>query len=343
MKKQFVVLLLLILSVSFLTAGETQHQTSWGVDFAYYLDDNKGKNSDNGFAWPSYSPVEVPDTYPIGSDEGRELGSGWGSVELQLYIDHTITVPFLQGTSPLTKDNNIKFGFRGSLAPVVAYVQTKAVITPIAFLNFELGYSIGSGWSGLGFNGIGLNNDGTGIPESDPFPGAVMETWMSGTFQFDMAAVRPGKWNHVVVVANGKFKNMYFTAAGSDDAWQWKADDGENFNGNMFLGTYVLGYQMPLQVDMIGFMVETEQYIGDVKDKSTMASNGWGSDFVEVKFGPLANVTFDEKNSVTALLQFKTDRLYSDDSIHDNYYATRNYESTYVKIHRIALAYKHKF
>jgi hypothetical protein len=344
LKKQFVVLLIFIISVAFISAKEITQQSSWGVEFAYYLDDNDGKNANNGFTWPHYSPIEVPSSsYPDDLDEGRPLGSGWGSVELQVYLDHTITVPFLQGSGPLTKGNNVQFGFRGYLAPVVAYAQAKAVITPIAFLNFGAGYSIGSGWAGLGFNGIGLNNDGTGIPESDPFPGAVMETWMSGTFQFDMAAVVPGEWNHVVVVASGKLKNMYFTAAGDNDAWQWKADDGENFNGNMFLGTYVLGYQMPLLVDMVGFMVETEQYLGDVKDMSTMDEKGWGSDFVEVKFGPLVNVTFDDKNSLTTLVQLKTDRLYSDDTIHDNYYETRSYESTFVKIHRVALAYKHKF
>ncbi|MBF9014229.1 MULTISPECIES: hypothetical protein [unclassified Oceanispirochaeta] len=346
MKKCFVVLLVLFLSVpSVFALDEITHQTSWGAEFAYYADSNEGQNATGGFEWPDYTPEDLPpDFVPIDGDAGRPLGSGWGAVELQLFAGHTVTVPFLQGSGAMTKDNNIQFGVKAYIAPVVAYVETKVSFTPIAFLNFDIGYSIGSGWHGFGFNGLGLNNDGTGTPLQDAFAGAAMETWASGTFQFDLAAVVPGEWNHVVMVANAKFKYVNYTEAGSDDPWQWKADKGENYNGLVFQGTYLLGYQMPMKLDTVGFMVETGQYIDSVKDIAPMDSDdGWGSDFVKVTFGPLANITFNEKNNLTILAQMKTDKRYTDDTIHYNWFINRVYDSTYVKFHRLALAYTYKF
>jgi len=346
LKKQFAVFLVMMLTLtaSLVSAVEFDHQSSWGIEFAYYADSHKGKNAENGFEWPDYSPEELPSGYllPAG-DEGRDLGSGWGSVELQAYYDHTMTMPFTQGTGALTKDNNVKFSFRAYLAPVVTYVQARATYTPIAFLNFQAGTSFGTGWPLIFFNGVGLNNDGSGNPAEDPFPGLVLENWLAGTFQFDLAALVPGKWNHVVTVANAMFKYSNFTAADNDEAWQWKADDGENFNGLQYIGTYVLGYQMPLKVDMVGMLVETTQYLGDAADLSKKDAVDWNSGFVKVVFGPLASITFDEHNTLTALLQFKTDKKYTDETIHDNFFRNREYESTYVKIHRLALSYKHTF
>lgn len=345
MKKYIVVLLVLILSTPALFAvDEITHQTFWGTEFAYYADSNEGQNATGGFEWPDYTPEERPEDFvPIGGDEGRPLGSGWGAVELQLFAGHSVTIPFLQGSGGMTKDNNVKLQVKGYLAPVVTYLEATASFTPIAFLKFDMGYSFGSGWHGFGFNGLGLNNDGSGTPTQDPFAGVAMETWGSGTFQFDLAAVVPGEWNHIVVVANAKLQYVNYTEAGSNDAWQWKADKGENFNGLVYKGTYLLGYQMPLKVDTVGFMVETGQYIDSVKDKSTMADGGWGSDFVNVKFGPLANIKFNDKNNLTILAQMKTDKKYTDDTIHYNWFQNRVYESTYVKFHRVALAYTHNF
>jgi len=327
-----------------LFADEVEHTTKAGVEFAYYVDDHRGQDSDGGWSWPNYVPKEVPDDFvPIGNDEGRVLGSGWGSLELQAYLQHSIKVPVMQGSGPLTKDNNITFSFKGSLAPVVAYVQAKTVLTPIAFLNFEAGYSIGTGWNGLGFNGIGLNNDGSGNPLEDSFAGAAMEAWVGGTFQFDFAALFPGEWNHVVTVANAKFQYINYTEAEMGDAWQWKADAGENHNGYRFLGTYLIGYQMPLLVDTVGLMLETDQNLGDVKEMSPMDEGGWGSDFVKMRFGPLVNLGFNDNHSLTILLQMKTARKYTDETVHYNYFKNREYDSTYVKLERLALAYTYKF
>ncbi|MCK7470943.1 MAG: hypothetical protein MZU95_09260 [Desulfomicrobium escambiense] len=67
-----------------------------------------------------------------------------------------------------------------------------------------------------------------------------------------------------------------------------------NFNGWRHLGTYVLGYRDAPKLNFAGVMVETEAWLGDLLDVSTMATAGWGSDFVTVTISPLANLAFDE-------------------------------------------------
>ena len=198
----FLTLLAPILTLSPLCrkAG-AQHKTYLTVQSAYFFDDNKGGDSSAGWIWPSYSPIDCPEgDYPRGEDEGRNLGNGWGGAKLQLSLEHRMIFPFLTGETPLTKDNNLTVSFKTNLAPVILEGEIKAVLTPIAFLKFETGASAGTGWT-LGFNGLGINNDGSGTADTDPFQGIVSSLWLSGTFQFDLAAVLPGEWNHLVTVA----------------------------------------------------------------------------------------------------------------------------------------------
>ncbi len=340
---KFLLLTLLFGILSFSLYGEgVEHETSIGAEFAYYFDDHSGYGQTGGFAPPNYSPVSAPGSFsPEVGDVARTLGSGWGSAEIQLYLNHKITMPFLQGEGALVEDNNIKFDFNLYVAPVAAYLKAAVIFTPIAFLNFELGGSIGTGWDIVVFNGLGLNT--TGVPLTNSFPGVVAELWSSATFQFDLAAIVPGEWTHVVVVANAEFLYSHFSAASEEEPWQWLADSGENFNGFKFNGTYLLGYQMPLVLDTVGFLVETEQHIGSVNQLSTIEDNGWGSDFVEVTFGPLANFSFDDHHNLTVLFQFQSGIDYSDDTIFNTNFRNRDYEDTYVKLHRVAFAYNYKF
>jgi hypothetical protein len=323
---------------------ELESETSIGTEFAYYFDDHSGYDGGQtgGFISPSYSPVDAPESFtPASGDEARTLGSGWGSAELQVYLKHKVTMPFMQGDGALTRDNALQFTTSLYVAPVAAYGKASVSFTPIAFLNLEAGSLLGTGWNAGLFNGLGLNTDGT--PETTSFPGIVTNLWSSVTLQFDLAALIPGDWNHVVAVANGKIQYNYFSAAEDEEPWQWLADSGENFNGFQYKGTYFLGYQMPLVLDTVGFLVETVQHIGENSQMSTMDDNGWGSDFIKVTFGPLAAFSFNEHSSLTALFQFQTGCDYSDETIFNTYFINREYEGTYVKIYRVALAYSYTF
>ncbi len=345
MNKAFLFTLFLSLIILFRIAADShiEHSDQFGVQAAYYFDNNRGGDTDSALVWPSYTPIEAPDTYPQGVDEGRDLGNGWGGAELQATYEHRMKIPMLTGAGALTRGNNLLVTLKTNIAPVIAEAEVKAKLTPIAFLSFETGGNIGTGWT-LGFNGLGLNSDGTGVAETDPFPGIVSVAWLAGTFQFDLAAVMPGEWNHVVTSLTAKFRYQNFSAAQEGEAWLYKADEGENLNGYQYFGSYVLGYQMPLKMNFAGFMVETEQYLGETADLSPMEEEGaWGSDFIETRFGPLVNFALSDTDSLTVLFQMKTQKRYTEETIHDAYFMTRDYDSTYTKFERIAFSYTHKF
>jgi len=364
------ILLLLAGALFTVSAEAVEHSTSIGAEFAYYFDNNRGWGQDGGFIAPSYKPITF-DSAPVdfsyvpgdagetlASGDKRTLGSGWGSLELQTFLKHRIKIPFLQGEGALVADNNATVNLDLYAAPVALYGRASVTFTPIAFLNFNIGGLIGSGWNAVIFNGVGDNVNGE--IRTTSFPGVVTELFSSATIQFDLAALVPGEWNHVVALLNGKFKYSWFSSDyardmgnGNPGPWQWLADSGENLNGLEYEGSYFLGYKMPLVLETVGFLVETSQLLGTNSTLSPMGGadgnvatvddNGWGSDFVAVTFGPLMNFAFNEHNSLAVLIQFKTGRDYTDGTIFNEFYQNRDYEATYTKFHRIALAYTYKF
>ena len=323
-------------------AEEVERSTSFSVEGAYYLPDNKGYGvSDGGFAPITYSPEPLPAGYaaPTLFDDGRDLGSSWGPAEIQFLLTHRIKVPFLVGSGALTSGNNLTFSFTGALTPVSTRLETRVNLTPIAFLDFFAGAMIGTGWDIGLFNGMGLNADGTGNPESASFQGVVTESWMGGTFQFDLAAVVPGDWTHVVTLISPKIQYAWFSGAEKGEAWMWEADKGENFNGLMFYGTYFLGYQMPLALDTVGVLMETEQNLGYVKDLDGDDLGDWGSDYVQITISPVFSFTLSETGSLAVLFQFRRERLYDDTSVFYNYFRNRDQVGTYWDFYRIAFSY----
>lgn len=224
-KPLLAVLCLLLFFPSPAAAEEVKRSTSLSIEGAYYIDDNKGYGvSDGGFAPITYSPEPLPGSFfpPTSFDDGRDLGSGWGAAEIQALLTHRIVVPFLAGAGAPTSGNNVSFAITGALTPVSTRLELRATLTPIAFLNFFAGTMLGTGWDIGLFNGMGLNADGSGVPESASFRGVVLESWIGGTFQFDLAALVPGGWTHVVTLVSPKLQYAWFSAADKGDAWMQK-------------------------------------------------------------------------------------------------------------------------
>ena len=119
----------------------------------------------------------------------------------------------------------------------------------------------------------------------------------------------------------------------------FEGDKGENFNGFKLYGSYFLGYQMPLVLDMAGVLLQTSQNLGYVRDLSTKSSGGWGSDYVQITVGPVFSFDLSENSSLTLLIQFRRERLYTDSTIFYNYYENRSYKGTYWDLRRIAFSY----
>ncbi len=302
---------------------------------AYYIPNLAGYQS-SGFAPATYIPVE-------GGAGQRSLGSTWGGAEAKVAFSYSDSMPFMVGEG-LMAGNNLKGKATLELSPVSINTVGQVSLTPIAFLVFDAGASLGTGWTAGPFQGLGLNPaDNNAEINLTPFGGLVWKVWGAGTFQFDLASLMPGEWNHVVLAATGKLEYRAYTGAGAKDAWLYEADAGENFNGAKFYGTYILGYQMPLMVNFLGFMAESEEWIGDVRDYSPMASGGWGSDFRYWQLGSLTNFQLGKNDSLLMLVQFRMARDYTDATTRNRSFETRDFEAPYWYFNRIALSYTHKF
>lgn len=310
------------------------------VASAYYFPDNQGYNLSGNTAPISYEPILA------NNDDERDLGSTWGGLELQGTYKLSLTEDFLTGGSALTKNNNIKYTFKGGLSPVNFDIGAEVTVTPIAFLDFTLGSTISSGWTAIGIVGLGLNNE-TGIVD-DSFQGILSQTWITGTFKFDTAAIMSGDktWKHIILLSSHKLTYKYFSAAGENDPWAFQGGEGDNYNGYTYTSTSVLAYQMPLVLDMAGILVETETNIFNNSDRSTMADGGWGSDFVQVRFGGIFNLKFNDNHSFAILPQFITRPHYTDDTVNASYFEDRKINTDspiYYDFDRIAFNYTYKF
>lgn len=310
------------------------------VQAAYYVPNLGGYGAD-GFAPPEYRVVEGNDA----PGALRSLGSTWGAAEAKAALSVSSRVPFMVGEGPLFSGNSIRAKFSCELSPVSVNGVAQASFVPIAFLSFDAGAGIGTGWTAGPFRGLGINPAGNAASDVDlkPFGGAVWRAWGSGTFQFDVAALAPGDWNHLVVLATAKAEHEAFTGAGADEAWLWEADAADNFNGTKFYSSFVLAYLMPLKLDTIGLVLDSEEWLGDVRGRSTMASGGWGSDFRIWQLGSLMNFKLSKKDSLAVLCQFKLKPDWSEATTRNRDFRTRAYEDAYWCFHRVALSYTHTF
>lgn len=294
----------------------------------------------DGFGSTGFAPIDFS-TVPGGAGE-RDLGSSWGGGAALATLTYARNRPALVGEGPLLSGNHLEMAAKAELSPVTLEAFGYLTLTPVAFLNFQAGASIGTGWS-LGFVGLALVPTISGDPIDEiPFGGAVLKAWASGTFQFDLAALLPGDWNHVLVQATARFEYRNNTAAQAQEAWIWQADAGKNYDGWRHLGTYVLGYQMPRKLNFAGLMLETEAYIGAVRGYGPMATGGWGSDFVTLTLSPLANLALDEKSSLTFLVQIKSTQDWTDDTTQDLALQNRDYEGRLFCLDRILVSYSRR-
>ena len=316
-------------------------ETSLNVLGAYYIPNHSGYEATD-FSPPDFSVISADDT----GNAQRDLGTGWGGAEAKVSLSVTDKVPFLVGQGPLLSGNNMRGKFSVEMSPVSVNGVGQLSLTPVAFLVFDAGAGIGTGWTLGPFRGLGINPAGNVADDIDltPFGGAVWRVWGAGTFQFDMAAIAPGEWNHVVLLATAKVEYVANTGAESDEAWLWEADDAENFNGAKFYATYVLAYQMPLALNLAGILVESEEWLGEVREFSPMDEAGaWGSDYRMWQVGTITNFALGKDDSLAVLVQFKRKADPTDATARNRDFRTRDYEDAYWYFNRIAFSYTHTF
>jgi len=248
-------------------------------------------------------------------------------IELKLRFNQSFIFPFLQGQNPLVEDNNIKLVLSASVTPISLIGIGEIIWTPAAFFMLSGGADAGSGWNLPIADGLGINAPvDKNAPSSPPrkakiygnaFDGLVWSAWGAGTFQFDLGAIFPGDWTHVVFMTRQEFRYSANTGAGAKDSWIFENDEGENRNGWKYLANYVLGYQMPLSpvLSMIGVMAELDKNFYNAP-----GGDFWGDSLGLWHFSGFGVLSITPRFDTTVIIQMKTHRNHGLSLFNNDYY-----------------------
>lgn|SRR5574344_2095503 len=252
---------------------------------------------------------------------------------------YTIHTPL--GTNALVKDDTLVFTGSIELSPITILPKIKVTFTPIAFLVFSAGTMAGTGWNLLGsMQGISEYNASTKTYDDLKTGNSwYINTWASGTFQFDTGALWPGDWHHIVIQAT--YEVDYITLTNTDSSvWNWQMTYG-SASGWQQYQSYIIGYQMPLALAMVGTRIElTGHYNSSDYDVYADSYNG---DFTSVDISPLLVFNFPKKDTLFILFNFQGRRGYSEEyaSAQDEINLTNTCTEWYFR--RLALSWTHTF
>jgi len=246
--------------------------------------------------------------------------------EVKLQFNQSFVFPFLQGQNPLVAENNLKLVLSAYVTPVSVAGIGEIFWTPVAFFLLSGGAQASSGWNmplgdGLGINTpIGLAMKGverTAEIKGNAFDGLVWSLFGAGTFQFDLGAIIPGDWTHVVFQTRQEFRYSAYTKAGPNESWIFENDDGENINGWRYFATYILGYQMPLSpvLTMIGIMAELDKNLYHINN-----GDFWGVSLGYWVFSGMGVFSLTPKLNMTLAVQMRTRRNDGTSEFDDNDY-----------------------
>jgi hypothetical protein len=315
----------------------TSFAAQLGLAGAYYFGHTGGYNSHDSYAPVEYKVVEKERL--AHTDAGRSLGTSWGGLEAKLNASLATSRPLYEAEHPLLAANKLSLSGWFELSPVSLNLGANTAWELVSFAKLNVGGTVGTGWNAVIANGLGRNLASESQVRKEPFSGVVSRFWMEPALQFDLAALAPGDWNHVVAYLAESREYKSYSAVDSNTAWEFENDGGSNLNGWKRNRTYLVGYRPPLRLNMIAFLATSEKSISHAND-SPMAAKGWGSDFETWTFGPTLGWKLSDSSNLTTLLQWSRERGYTDNTIGNRHFTRRVYNRAVTHLHRLALNWK---
>ena len=233
-------------------------------------------------------------------------------------IKESATFPFLVGKG-LLYNNSIKFTGGIELSPISVKLTTEAIFTPIAFLQLISGVSAGTGWDNNVATGLAINTpkDSLAMTDNSGDYGqnisdttGVLWKYKGGlALQFDLAAVMPGKWNHIVFRSYHELNYQMLTGVSDNVSWVWAyqntTNPGQSQNGWNYYNSNFIGYKMPVWLDMIGIF--SEEFLPLYQNPS---GTNFGRNLPGWDFGPLAEAKISSNFTLTTLFEGQTQLQY---------------------------------
>jgi hypothetical protein len=99
----------------------------------------------------------------------------------------------------------------------------------------------------------------------DPLGGVYYKGRAGAALQFDTGVIFPGDWTSVLLRTYHEFMYQGYTGAKAGEAWEYESS-GAKVNGFNYKGEYLVGYKLPLKLNMVALQLETFSYnlFGDV-------------------------------------------------------------------------------
>lgn len=220
---------------------------------------------------------------------------GGTSFDAKADVGYTLKFPMLEGEGPLFSGNNLKVKLNVGASPIAVTGALDFILTPVAIAEVSLGGGAGTGWDFPLMNLEGLRiGPSLGAPlASDHLGGVHYFGRAGGALQFDTGAILSGDWSSILVRTYHELNYKGYTNATNPQAWEYEIG-GAQVNGFNYKGEYILAYQMPLRVNLVG--VQLESFVHNVFDSGR-------SDFL-YDVSALANVDLIDNLSLLTVVQF---------------------------------------
>ena len=276
-----------------------------------------------------------------GSSHFSGISGAYDGVKAVVEFDAAYTLPLLRGDNAFTKENHVTFNLGLEISPVTIAPVASITFSPIAFLEFAIGGTAGTGWFiGNLFQGMAeFNESKPEYSDLTPFAHWYLNGWFKARLMFDLAAIWEGEWHHVVATAT--YKVGYQKLTGTDaDVWLWQASKAIA-NGWLYEQEYFVGYQMPQQLSMIG--VGTTLFGHYQSSDFGKYSSNYKGDFMTIDIWPMAEITFSKTDKFYVLLDFRSRRCFREKYKDEDYEPFMTYSGREWFFYTIGFQWKHLF
>ncbi len=180
---------------------------------------------------------------------------GSSSPEVKISSSILYQMPLLQGDNVFTQNNNLKVKGTLGVSPISATVDLKAIFTPAAFAEISAGGTVGTGWNiTKDLKGSLINRSGT---VEDKLFGKLFTKAHGGVaLQFDTAAFLKSEWQSIFARIYQEVSYQALQSA-KNDLWNFESS-GYRENGGFYHAEYIVGYNMPIILNKVAFMLETD-------------------------------------------------------------------------------------
>lgn len=291
------------------------------------------------------------------------------SIPLVLVCDYGLTIPYLDSSSMLFKGTGFKLNNSLMFSTGMAQFRGSAGFSPISFYSFSAGFAYGINWNDR-VKGQSDEEDTSAIET----PYHTFDFFINNKFTFDLSGIlSQNKYSRRAGLrVNASTSLTYKSYIFSEYSTLTWSPDMDGTTGGWFInGDFSLGYRIPIYgeepTDQTDPSLTTkEKLISRLTEKkfsiepgfqlkildynlthcldSTMASGGYGSDFVYTAFGPYLNFQLPYNIFINTGFTFSNAPSYTEDydEISDSL-LDAEYENWYINMQGISLSVGWKF